>query len=179
MVREARMIGHHVWFNTLAGSGLTPRFIRWLMYNLGGADVETTRLFAGATIVGTDLHIGDRTFLNRRVYLDAGKGHVEVGEGCLFGPEVMVLTSTHDVLPDGYSSPYGADVTIGDRVWLGARAMILPGVTVGDGCVIAAGAVVTRDCAPGGLYAGAPARRIRDLHAPAACAAETAAASTA
>jgi maltose O-acetyltransferase len=48
-------------------------------------------------------------------------------------------------------------------VWMGARVTVLPGVTVGDGCVIAAGAVVTKDCEPGGVYAGLPARRIRSV----------------
>lgn len=50
---------------------------------------------------------------------------------------------------------------IGDRYWLGARAKILPGVSVGAGTVVAAGAVVTKDCAPGARYAGMPARRLR------------------
>lgn len=53
--------------------------------------------------------------------------------------------------------------TVGDGCWIGANATILPGVTVAPGCVIAAGAVVTKDTEPDGLYAGVPARRVRDL----------------
>lgn len=50
-----------------------------------------------------------------------------------------------------------------DGCWLGGNVTVLPGVTIGRGCVIAAGAVVTKSCDPNGLYAGVPARRIRDL----------------
>jgi maltose O-acetyltransferase len=52
-------------------------------------------------------------------------------------------------------------VRIGDRCWIGARATILPGVSIGDGTVVAAGAVVTKDCEPGAVYGGVPARRLR------------------
>jgi len=54
-------------------------------------------------------------------------------------------------------------IRIGDGTWIATRAVVLAGVTIGRGCVIAAGAVVTRDCEPHGLYAGAPAARRRDL----------------
>ena len=78
---------------------------------------------------------------------------------------VMVITSTHDHrdprLRAGAAS--GRSVTIADGCWLASRATVLPGVHVGEGCVIAAGAVVVRDCAPHGLYVGVPARRVRDL----------------
>jgi len=57
--------------------------------------------------------------------------------------------------------PVASEVRIGDRCWLGARAMILPGVTVGEGTIIGAGAVVNKDCEPGAVYAGVPARRVR------------------
>lgn len=57
--------------------------------------------------------------------------------------------------------PVAGQVSIGDSCWLGARATILPGVTIGEGTIIGAGAVVTEDCKPGAVYAGVPARRIR------------------
>jgi maltose O-acetyltransferase len=52
-------------------------------------------------------------------------------------------------------------VRVSDRCWLGARATILPGVTIGEGTIIGAGAVVTKDCKPGAVYVGVPARRLR------------------
>ena len=59
--------------------------------------------------------------------------------------------------------PLPRPVRIGSGCWLGARVIVLPGVTIGPGCIIAAGAVVAQDCAADGLYAGVPARRLRDL----------------
>jgi len=57
----------------------------------------------------------------------------------------------------------GKPVAVGNGCWIGARVMVMPGVSVGDGCVVAAGAIVTKDCEPHGLYAGVPAQRVRDL----------------
>ena len=56
-----------------------------------------------------------------------------------------------------------APLVVSSGCWIGARAVLLPGLTIGEGCVVGAGAVVTKDCLPIGLYAGIPARRIRDL----------------
>jgi acetyltransferase-like isoleucine patch superfamily enzyme len=106
--------------------------------------------------------IGTGSYVNGGCWFE-GTGKIEVGENCLFGPEVLILTSTHALGPDGEiaRAPKSRPVTIGDGSWIGARAMVLPGVTIGAGAVIAAGAVVTEDCEPGGVYGGTPARRIR------------------
>ena len=102
--------------------------------------------------------------MNHRCYFDT-RDRISVGARVAFGMEVMVCTSTHEPGDQQRrAGPYTtAPVTIGDGSWIGARALILPGVTVGEGCVVAAGAVVREDCEPGGLYAGVPARRVRDL----------------
>jgi maltose O-acetyltransferase len=79
---------------------------------------------------------------------------------------VNVLTATHaigDRRQRASLPQQRRPVEIGSGCWLGTGATVLPGVTIGDGCVIAAGAVVTGDCTADGLYAGVPARRIRDL----------------
>ena len=90
---------------------------------------------------------------------------IEVGERCSFGMRVTLVTSTHAL---GTASQRAGDLTakpirIGSGTWIGATATILPGVTIGDGCVIAAGAVVTRDCEAGWLYGGVPAVKIKHL----------------
>ena len=83
---------------------------------------------------------------------------------------VTIVTSDHPIGPDGrpQGDAVGREVVIGDRAWLGARSMVLPGVTIGEGAVISAGAVVTRDCRPYAIYAGVPARLVGHLQTEAA-----------
>jgi acetyltransferase-like isoleucine patch superfamily enzyme len=75
----------------------------------------------------------------------------------------MILTSDHAIDPDGQVSrtPTYGEVHIKDRCWIGTRVMIMPGVTIGEGTVIGAGALVTKDCDPGAVYVGVPAKRVR------------------
>ncbi|QYJ02979.1 acyltransferase [Nocardioides panacisoli] len=157
----------HVVLNVVAGSVLLPRPLRRLVYLLAGVDARTSNVFPGVRLTGTALSLGEQTFLNHDCYLDVGKGRIDIGARCHLAPAVMVLTATHDLAAADRRAERYLTTTIEDDVWLGARATVLPGVTIGRGCVVAAGAVVTEDCAPGGLYAGVPARRVRDL-APAA-----------
>jgi acetyltransferase-like isoleucine patch superfamily enzyme len=111
------------------------------------------------------IEIGDRARLGSRCHIWAGpeKGRVLIGDDCLCGPEVVITAAQYDF---NRGSPVTAqpmtesDVVIGDDVWIGARAVILPGVQIGHGCVIGAGAVVTRSLPDGAIAAGAPARVI-------------------
>jgi len=79
--------------------------------------------------------------------------------------EVLLCTSTHEIGSESQraGTTIQLPIIIEDGCWVGARANILPGVKIGKGCIIAAGSVVTKDCEPNGLYAGVPAKRIRDL----------------
>jgi len=92
--------------------------------------------------------------------LVAGDAFITIGNHCALAPNVRVLSATHDHrrldLPDRAKG-----VSIGNYVWIGAGAIILPGVTIGDGAVIAAGSVVTRDVAPFSIAGGNPARFIK------------------
>lgn len=107
---------------------------------------------------GALIEIGDGTFVNHRTELVAHE-RVSIGRDCLLAWDVLVLDSdSHSV--DGAAPT--APVTIGDRVWIGCRATVLKGVTVGDGAVIAAGSVVVRDVPPRALVAGNPARVVRE-----------------
>jgi acetyltransferase-like isoleucine patch superfamily enzyme len=83
---------------------------------------------------------------------------VTIGEMCLFGEQVIIRDDDSHGIDH---RPRRAPITIGDRVWVGMRAMILKGVTIGDGAVIAAGSVVTKDVPAGALAGGVPARVIR------------------
>lgn len=150
--------------NGVLGSSLMPRPLRLLGYRALGGRVRSGNIFPGLRVMGPirNLEIGRRTFLNCECYLET-VGAVTIGQGCQFGPQVMIVTSHHGRMPDGTVSRVAEPkpVLIGDRVWVGARAQILPGVRVADDVVIAAGAVVSRDCTVPGVYAGVPARLVR------------------
>lgn len=153
-----------VLVNGVLGNWLVPRPLRLLGYRALGARVRSGNIFPGLRVLGSmrNLEIGRRTFLNCECYLET-VGGVTIGEDCQFGPQVMIVTSHHERLPDGTVSRTAEPkpVVIGDRVWVGARAQILPGVRIADDVVIAAGAVVARDCEVAGVYAGVPARLVR------------------
>jgi maltose O-acetyltransferase len=100
--------------------------------------------------------IGDRTRINRGCCLDVRSG-LQIGDDVSISPEVMILTTQHDVNDPGFGLT-GKPVTIDDHVFIGARATILPGVRLGRGSVIAAGAVVTKDVEPLQIVGGVPAR---------------------
>jgi maltose O-acetyltransferase len=152
--------------NSVAGSPLVPRAVRFLIYRAAGLDIRTANIYPGCIFVARQVTIGPDTFVNRGCLLE-GAARLTIGRDCQIAMGAMFLTSTHPWTPDGSFAhlPQNRPTTVGDRCWIGARAIILPGVTVGDGCVVGAGAVVTRDCEPGYLYAGNPARQIRCLTA--------------
>ena len=113
---------------------------------------------------GTYLHIGDRSFVNfGLVALDVVS--ITIGNDVQIGPNVQLLTATHPIDPDLRRAKWEAaePITIGDNVWLGGGAIVLPGVTIGPDAVIGAGSVVTRDVAAGVVAVGNPARVIRTI----------------
>jgi maltose O-acetyltransferase len=138
--------------------GLRRHLLRW-----GGVKLDhTVDGFERCWFESPNISIGSGSHIRAECWFE-GKGHIDIGDNCLIGPRVMLLTSTHDGLADGSISRAQRyqSIQIGAKCWLGARAMVMPGVTVGEGSVIAAGAVVTSDCDAGGVYGGVPARRIR------------------
>lgn len=102
--------------------------------------------------------IGPGTTIDQGVRLD-GRGGLVIGAGVSIAPEVVLLTADHDPQSPDFAGRT-APVAIEDRVWLGMRAMVLPGVRVGRGAVVAAGAVVTRDVPPYAIVGGVPAKVI-------------------
>ena len=106
---------------------------------------------------GAVIRIGDGTYLNRGAEIVAGRS-VTIGRDCKIARDVIIMDTDQHALPD--VGLLIEPVEIGDRVWIGARAIVLKGVRVGDGSVIAAGAVVTRDVPPNAIVAGVPARVI-------------------
>lgn len=113
---------------------------------------------------GTYIRVGKGTFINFNLTaLDVAP--ITIGEDCQIGPNVQLLTPTHPLEPRPRRDKLEAaqPITIGDNVWIGGGAIILPGVTVGENSVIGAGAVVTRDVPPNVVALGNPARVVREL----------------
>ncbi|MFJ4836443.1 sugar O-acetyltransferase [Streptomyces sp. NPDC088747] len=113
---------------------------------------------------GSNITIGARTFVNYNLTaLDVAA--ISIGEDCQIGPNVQLLTPTHPLEPQPRRDKLEAarPITIGNNVWLGGGAIVLPGVSIGDNAVIGAGAVVTKDVPEGVVAVGNPARPVRTL----------------
>lgn len=124
---------------------------------------------------GRHVKFGKWCFVNfGAVFLDSNM--ITFGDFVAVGPKVQFLTDTHPVKPEerfipaaeGDKLPYrvvnlALPITVGNYAWIGAGAIILPGVTIGDGAMVAAGSVVTKDVAPRMVVAGNPARVLRSV----------------
>ena len=113
---------------------------------------------------GYNTTVGDNFFLNvNGKLMDSGK--ITIGNNVFIAPNVCIITEEHamDVEQRIAGLEYTHPVTIGDNVWICAGALILPGVTIGEGSVIGAGSVVTKDIPPRSLAVGNPCRVIREL----------------
>jgi acetyltransferase-like isoleucine patch superfamily enzyme len=104
------------------------------------------------------LSLGNNSVINDNCRLDT-RGGLTIGSNVSISSEVMIITAGHDPNCAGFSG-YQKPVVIGDRVWIGVRAIILPGVTLCEGAVVAAGAIVTKDVESFTVVAGSPARPI-------------------
>jgi acetyltransferase-like isoleucine patch superfamily enzyme len=138
------------------------------------ADTSVLRVREGASLVcdgvvslqrgtrivvdGGELSIGHGTNVNGSARILVRSG-VRIGAWCTLSWDCQILDNDfHTMTVDGKKRPSTAPVTLGDRVWVGTNALILKGVTVGEGAVIAAGAVVTKDVPPYAVVAGSPAK---------------------
>ena len=150
------------------GVGIVPiHHVRRFFYRLFGVKIGS-----GSTIhmlariydprflsIGKDTIIGERATLDGRRQLPNSRGGLTIGDHVDIASEVMIWTSEHDLRSPGFSA-IEEPVTIEDYVFIGPRAIILPGVKIGRGAVVAAGAVVTKDVPPGVIVGGVPAKEI-------------------
>lgn len=155
--------------NALLGSALLPASLRTRVMRLAGFDISRkTTIWAGANLRSKRIRMGPGVFVNVGFYHD-GYDWLEVGCNVRIGPYVRILTATHNIGPPHQRcliEVVGMPVRIGDGCWIGAGVTIMPGVTIAEGCVIGATSLVLKSTEPNGLYAGTPARRIRDLECP-------------
>jgi maltose O-acetyltransferase len=111
---------------------------------------------------GAGLEIGDDVFINYGASISAERS-VRIGAGCHIGQYAIVNDGDQHSIGDLHSRGLAAPIVIGEGAWLGARVIVLKGVTIGAGAVIGAGSVVTRSIPARSIAAGAPARVIRQL----------------
>ncbi|MEI8082058.1 MAG: DapH/DapD/GlmU-related protein [Actinomycetes bacterium] len=145
--------------NGLSASPWVDWRIRVRLLRMAGIELgDGTRIEPQCFFGGSEVRIGQRTFINWRVFVDAA-APVSIGNDVSVGMGAMLVTSDHH-LGDAQKRAGAVKhrpIIVGNGVWIGARALIMPGVSVGDGAVIAAGALVTRDVAADTLVKGVPA----------------------
>ena len=113
---------------------------------------------------GYNIEVGENFFANYNLtVLDVAR--VRIGANAQIAPNVSIYTAGHPIHPDSRNSgyEYGIDVTIGDNVWLGGNACVMPGVTIGNNVVIGAGSVVTKDIPDNVIAVGNPCRVVREI----------------
>ena len=148
----------------LNGAYHTPEEVRALMSQLTASEIDES--FGLFPPFHTDC--GKNTRIGKRVFINAGcqfqdQGGIIIGDDVLVGPQAIIATLNHDPDPAKRGGMIPKPVKIGNKVWLGARVTICPGVTIGEDAIVGAGAVVTKNVAPRTVVAGVPARTIKGL----------------
>lgn len=129
----------------------------WVYRRFFKVGTEST-IMMGLRLRAVDrIEIGLRTNINPRCLIDSRGGTVRIGDFVDIAPEVMIWTLEHDPNDPDFGTK-GGDVVIQDFAWIASRAIILPGITIGTGAVIAAGSVVTKDVPEFAIVAGVPGR---------------------
>lgn len=138
----------------------------WYWRKLGLKIGRDSSIAMHCFITGNRITIGNNTVINRFTYLD-GRASLYIGNNVNVSHYTLIQTLTHDPQNPEFVA-LEKPVAIMDHAWIGARAIIMPGITVGEGAIVAAGAVVSKDVAPYTIVGGAPARKIgkrsRNLH---------------
>ncbi len=113
---------------------------------------------------GGHVHLGKNVYLNFGVTM-VDDTHIYIGDYTMFGPNVVVATAGHPILPElrQQAYQYNAPVRIGKNCWIGAGALIMPGVTIGDNVVIGAGTLVNKDIPSNVIAVGNPCRILREV----------------
>lgn len=116
---------------------------------------------------GGSIIIGNHFFANYGCFFNANEENIEIGNDCLFGPDVLIINSNHDTCP-GFLVREQANISkkiiVGNNVWIGAKSVILPGVSIGDNAVVAAGSIVNKNVEANALVGGVPAKFIKYIN---------------
>lgn len=141
-----------------------PQQVRALMEQLTGMPIdESFTLFPPFyTDCGKNIHIGKNVFINCCCHFQ-DQGGIYIGDGALIGSNVVLATINHGQDPKERGDNYPSPIHIGKNVWIGSHATVLPGRTIGDNAIVAAGAVVTKDVPAGAVVGGVPAKIIKQI----------------
>ncbi|MGX7724537.1 DapH/DapD/GlmU-related protein [Rhodococcus sp. 5G237] len=150
--------------NRFIASSLIPKPFRAHILRLYGMRIGSASISPHVWFGSNKISIGDGTFVNYDCMFNTS-APIEIGDNCAIGMRVTFVTSSHEVgsatrrAGDAVSRP----IVVKNGVWIGACAVILPGVTIGEGAIIAAGAVVSSDCKANTVYGGIPAKAIKNI----------------
>lgn len=144
-------------------------FVRWLIYRAAGIKVPlSSHIHMGAQFFyPAGVTIGKGTIIGQNCFMD-GRAKLKIGDNVDIASDVLIYNSEHNINAEDFAATE-ARVEINDYVFIGPRAIILPGVTIGKGAVVGAGAVVTKDVPEYAIVGGIPAktigeRTLKDLH---------------
>ncbi len=142
----------------------TPEELVTLFSELTGKEVDSSFMMFPPfyTDCGKNITIGKNIFINSCCNFQ-DQGGITIGDGSLIGHKVVLATLNHGFAPEDRGTLYPAPITIGRNVWIGASATILPGITIGDNAIVAAGSVVTKDVSPNTIVGGVPAKEMKHI----------------
>ena len=142
----------------------TPEEVQNLFAELTGQPVNRTLSLIPPfhADCGKNIHVGRFVFINAGCAMQ-DQGGIYIGDKVLIGHHATIVTLNHGFAPANRHDLIPSPVVIGDNVWLGSNVTILPGVTIGDNAVVAAGAVVTKDVPANTVVAGVPAKFMRTI----------------
>ena len=143
---------------------LPPAELRRYMSVLIGQEVdEGFGLFPPFfTDCGKNIHLGKNVFINSGCHFQ-DQGGIYIGDGTFIGHNVILATLNHDLNPNSRADMWPKPIHLGKKVWIGSGAIVLPGVSIGDNSVIAAGSVVTKNVPENSVYEGNPAKFIKKI----------------
>lgn len=142
----------------------TPEEVRAIFSQIIGKPVHKSFLLFPPFYAncGKNITVGKGVFINTGCHFQ-DQGGITLGDGTFLGNNVVLTTMNHDFDPENRRTTYPAPIVTGKNVWIGSSATVVPGVQIGDGAIVAAGAVVTQDVPPNTIVAGVPARVVRTI----------------
>lgn len=163
IINRLKTILLEFWLLVLRIVGFVPiHLFRKFFYIISGIKMPlSSTIHLGANFFNpSGITIGENTIIGNSCFLD-GRGQLKIGSHVDIASEVLIYTDEHNLNSENFSNSF-APVIVKDYVFIGPRAIILPGVTIGRGAVVAAGAVLTKDVPDFEIWGGVPAKKISD-----------------